>query len=197
MSSTTRLEIEGMSCATCVGNVEDAVGDLDGVDEVSANFASDEGSVTYDPETVSLGEIYEAVEHAGYEPVRERLSVEVGGMSCATCSAAVADATEAVPGVIESSVNFAADEATIEYNPVETDRSAIDDAIEEAGYEPVRPAEGDESEAGEAAGERKSVAQREMQKQWKLVVFGGVLTAPFLLVMVDMFGGNIVPDSVA
>ncbi|MFW6321506.1 MAG: heavy metal translocating P-type ATPase [Halohasta sp.] len=190
------MEIEGMSCATCVGNVEDAVGDLDGVEAVSANFASDEGSVTYDPEAVGLGEIYEAIENAGYEPVRERLSVEVGGMSCATCSAAVADATEAVPGVIESSVNFAADEATIEYNPVETDRSAIYDAIEGAGYEPVRP-DTDGSDEGEAAGERESVAQREMKKQWKLVVFGGVLTAPFLLVMIDMFGGNVVPESVA
>ncbi|WP_253737833.1 heavy metal translocating P-type ATPase [Halohasta salina] len=193
MTRTARLEIEGMSCATCVGNVEEAVGDLDGVDEVSANFASDEGSVTYDPERMSLGEIYETITESGYEPVRATLSVEVGGMSCATCSAAVADATEGVPGVIDSTVNFAADEATIEYNPVDTEIEAIYDAIEEAGYEPVRPETGDD----EAEAERESVAQREMQKQWKLVVFGGILTAPFLLVMVDMFGGNVMPESVA
>ncbi|MEA1930777.1 MAG: heavy metal translocating P-type ATPase [Euryarchaeota archaeon] len=193
MSRTTRLEIEGMSCATCVGNVQEAVGNLDGVEEVSANFASDEGTVTYDPEAVSLGEIYEAVEKLGYEPVAETLSVEIGGMSCATCASTNKEAIESVPGVIEASVNFAADEATVEYNPVETDRSAIYDAIESAGYEPVRPEEGDD----EAGTERESVAQREMEKQWKLVVFGGLLTAPFALVMAEMLVGEFLPSTVA
>ena len=197
MTRTARIEIEGMSCATCVGNVEAAVGSLHSVHEVSANFASDEGSVTYDPETVSLGEIYEAIEGSGYDPVRERLTVEIGGMSCATCASTNEEAIESVPGVIDASVNFAADEATVEYNPVDTEIDAIYDAIEDAGYEPVRPETGDESEEGEAAGERESVAQREMQKQWKLVVFGGILTAPFLLVMAEMVGVSILPESVA
>ncbi|MFD1640675.1 heavy metal translocating P-type ATPase [Halohasta litorea] len=193
MSRTTRLEIEGMSCATCVGNVQEAVGNLDGVEEVSANFASDEGSVTYDPDAVSLGEIYEAVEKSGYEPVTETLSVEIGGMSCATCASTNKEAIESVPGVIEASVNFAADEATVEYNPIDTDLEAIYDAIESAGYEPVRPEEGDD----EAGTERESVAQREMEKQWKLVVFGGLLTAPFALVMAEMLVGEFLPSTVA
>ena len=197
MTRTARIEIEGMSCATCVGTVETAVGSLNGVQEVSANFASDEGSVTYDPGTVALGEIYEAIEGSGYDPVRETLTVEIGGMSCATCASTNREAIESVPGVIEASVNFAGDEATVAYNPVDTDIDGIYDAIEEAGYDPVRPDTGDGSDEGAAATERGSVAEREMKKQWKLVVFGGVLTAPFLLVMVDMFGGNVLPESVA
>jgi len=144
-----------MSCATCVGNVEEAVDSLTGVDEVSANFASDEGSVTYDPAEVSLSEIYEAIEGSGYDPVRETLTVEIGGMSCATCSKTNKEAIESVPGVIEATVNFASDEATVEYNPVDTEIDAIYDAIEDAGYEPVRPTEeeaedDDEDEAADA-----------------------------------------------
>jgi Cu+-exporting ATPase len=187
------LEIEGMSCATCVGNVESAVDALDGVDEVSANFASDEGSVTYDPAAVSLNEIYEAIENSGYEPVRETQSIEIGGMSCATCSKTNKEAIESVPGVIEATVNFASDEATVEYNPVDTEIDKIYEAIEDAGYEPVRPTDEEDSD-GE---QRESVAQREMEKQWKLVVFGGILTAPFLVVMVDMFVAGFLPEAVA
>lgn len=56
------LEIMGMSCATCSGTVQEAVTGLDGVEAASVNFATDEGTVTYDPEAVSLGEIYAAVE---------------------------------------------------------------------------------------------------------------------------------------
>jgi len=190
MSRTARVEIHGLACATCVGNVTAALDELDGVVESSANFAADEGTVTYDPERVGLGEIYEAIEAAGYEPGRETRTIEVGGMSCSSCSAAVADSATSVPGVIDASVNFAADEATIEYNPVDTDLESIYEAVETAGYEPVRP-DSDESEE-----EHESVAQREMAKQWRLVVFGGLLTAPFAVIMVDMFVAGLLPHTI-
>ena len=37
-----------------------------GVVSADVNYATDEGSVEYDPEVVSLGEIYEAIEDAVY-----------------------------------------------------------------------------------------------------------------------------------
>ncbi len=181
-----------MSCATCVGNVEDALGSLAGISDASANFATDEGTVTYNPEQVSLAEIYETIEAAGYQPERERQTIEVGGMSCASCSEAVASAVSSVPGVIDATVNFAADEATIEYNPADIDFEGVYAAIESAGYEPVRP---DSDESSE--GDRESVAQREMTKQWRLVVGGGALTVPFLFVMADMFGLLALPEAIA
>ncbi len=191
MSHTSHLEISGMSCATCTGNVQDALHELTGVESASANFATDEGSVTYDPDVVSLKTIYETIEHAGYEPLRERKTIEIGGMSCANCSAANKRAIEAVAGVIEASVNFAADEATVEYNPVDIELDAVFDAIEKAGYDPIRPTEDDDAET-----ERESVAKREMKKQWRLVVIGGILTLPFLPIMASMFGLVSLPETV-
>ncbi|ADJ15369.1 copper-translocating P-type ATPase [Halalkalicoccus jeotgali B3] len=176
-----------MSCATCSGTIEEAVGSLAGVGEVDANFATDEGTVAYDPEVVSLAEIYAAIEEAGYEPARESRTIEIGGMSCATCAETNERAIESVPGVLEASVNFAADEARVEYNPAGTDFETVYDAIEDAGYEPVR---GDDEE------ERESAAQREMQKQWRLVIAGGVLTAPFVFVMAAMLGVGVLPETV-
>nr|WP_303650208.1 heavy metal translocating P-type ATPase [Halalkalicoccus sp. NIPERK01] len=184
------MEISGMSCATCSGTIEDAVGGLDGVREVDANFATDEGTVEYDPEAVSLAEIYAAIEEAGYEPASESRTIEIGGMSCATCAETNERAIESVPGVIRASVNFASDEARVEYNPVDTDFEAVYDAIEEAGYDPVREDEADEGAAHESA------AQREMRKQWRLAVGGGVLTAPFLVVMAEMLGLSVLPEAI-
>ena len=197
MSRTVRFEIRGMSCASCVGSVESAVGDLAGVESVSANVAADEGSVTYDPDRVSLADIYTAIEHAGYEPVRASKTIEIGGMSCATCSATNEAAIESVPGVIEANVNFAADEAVVEYAPAATDFEAIYAAIEEAGYEPIRPdAASDGSDTGAEGTEHQSVAQREMKKQRRLVIGGGVLTAPFALVMLEMVGLGVLPETI-
>ena len=77
---TTRhahLEITGMSCATCSGSIEDAVGALEGVETASANFATDEGTVAYDPEVVTLEQIVDTIEDAGFE-IDERYQTVFG-----------------------------------------------------------------------------------------------------------------------
>jgi Cu+-exporting ATPase len=189
----TQLEVSGMSCATCSGNVEDAVGGLDGVTEVSANFAADEGVVAYDPDRVTLAEIYEAVDGAGYSAERARATVPVTGMSCATCAESIETALAGVPGVIDAEANFASDEVLVEYNPADTEFDAVYDAIEGAGYEPVRDDGGDMTE------ERERAVERELRRQRRLVLGGLVLTAPFILMMVEMLpflGVELIPESV-
>ncbi|MFP8957893.1 heavy metal translocating P-type ATPase [Natrialbaceae archaeon A-CW3] len=182
---TTRrahLEITGMSCATCSGSVEDAVADLEGVKEASANFATDEGVVEYDPESVSLETIVDAIADAGYEAATEAESITVMGMSCSTCSGSVQEAVEALPGVLSADVNFASDEARVRYNPADVSRSDIHRAIEDAGYEPVV----DESDEGQQGSQRERAVERELSRQRKLVIFGGLLTLPFIPMMIDM-----------
>jgi Cu+-exporting ATPase len=177
----TTIEISGMSCATCSGNIEDAVGALDGVSTVSANFASDEGHVEYDPEEVSLAAIYEAIEESGYTPERAQRTITVLGMSCATCSGTVEEAVEGVPGVIDADANFASDETLVSYNPASTAVRDIYDAIEAAGYEPV---EADDDE--DMTDQRERAVERELRTQRRLVIGGLVLAAPFILKMVGM-----------
>ncbi|WP_394740880.1 heavy metal translocating P-type ATPase [Natronococcus roseus] len=179
------LEITGMSCSTCSGSVEDAVGDLEGVASASANYATDEGTVEYDPVETSLAEIYDAIESAGYEAASETETLTVMGMSCSTCSGTVEDAVTDLPGVVRADVNFASDEARIEYNPNDMSLSEIVDAIEESGYEPVR----DELEESQGASQRERAVEKELRRQRKLVIGGGLLTLPFVPMMVDMLFG--------
>ncbi|WIV67184.1 heavy metal translocating P-type ATPase [Natrialbaceae archaeon AArc-T1-2] len=185
------VEITGMSCSTCSGAVEDAVEELEGVTEANANYATDEGTVAYDPGETSLLDIYEAIESAGYEAVAETRTVAVMGMSCATCSEAVGDAVEDVPGVVSADVNFASDDARITYNPVDASISEIYDAIEAAGYEPVR----EESEDG-GESERERAIEAELARQRRLVIVGGLLTLPFAPIMFAMFDLVTLPASV-
>jgi len=178
------IEVSGMSCATCSSNIERALEGLDGVEEVSANFAADEVFVEYDPGEVALAELYAAIEDAGYDPERARWNVPVMGMSCATCSGNVEDALEATPGVIEADANFASDEAVMVYNPAAVDPRALSAVISEAGYEPV------DADDGEGMTEqRERAVERELRKQRRLVIGGGVLTAPFIVMMVGMAPG--------
>jgi Cu+-exporting ATPase len=134
---TARLELSGMSCANCSATIEETVGGLAGVESVDANYATDEGSVTYDPDEVTLGEIVDAVEDAGYGVVTESVSIGITGMSCANCASTNEEALRSTPGVVDADVNYATDEAQVTYLPSVASRSDLYDAVEDAGYEPA------------------------------------------------------------
>ncbi|QSG09993.1 heavy metal translocating P-type ATPase [Halapricum desulfuricans] len=191
---TTQLDITGMSCANCSGTVQDALESLSGVESATVNYATDEGSVTYDPDRVSLAEIYDAIEEAGYGVVSETVTVGISDMSCANCAQANATALEATPGVLSAEVNYATDEAQVTYNPAEASREDFYDAIEEAGYEPVREQTGED----DSTDARDAARDAEIRRQRNLTLFGAALTTPFLLFMLDRFllGGSVFPEAI-
>jgi Cu+-exporting ATPase len=70
MSMTTtpervRLEIEGMTCASCAARIERKLNKLDGV-EASVNYATEEAAVGFDPARVRLEQLISTVETIGY-----------------------------------------------------------------------------------------------------------------------------------
>ena len=190
---TTRLDITGMSCANCSGTVQDTLESLDGVASASANFATDEGTVEYDPEETSLHEIYDAIEGAGYGAVSETVTIAIADMTCANCAEANATALEDTPGVIEADVNYATDEAQVTYNPAAASTEDLYGAIEDAGYAPVR-----EDAAADAGDARDDAREAEVDRQLRLTLFGAFLSAPLLLFMTDhlLLGGAIFPETV-
>ena len=190
------LEIGGMSCSTCSATVTESVESLSGVEEASVSFATNEGTVTYDPDRVSLAEVYATIRESGYDPVSETVTIEITGMSCSNCAAANEEAIGEVHGVIEVDVNAATDEARVEYNPVDAGIEDVYTAIEEAGYDPVRDAESD-AETAISDGTQTSAADRELSRQRRLVIGGGVLTLPFWYLMGGMIGLYGVPVAIA
>jgi len=200
---TTRLELTGMSCANCAGTIEESVGELDGVASVDANYATDEGSVEYDPDVVSLADIVAAVQEAGYGMATETVTVGITDMSCANCADTNEEALEATAGVIEADVNYATDEAQITYNPADVSRADLYDAIESAGYTPVRGDGGSENGGDGSGGEqsgadrRAAARNKETRRQLRLTLFGAIFSAPLLLFMADhLFSLGLVGETI-
>ena len=197
---TARLNVTGMSCANCSASVTDAVESLDGVVEADVNFATDEGSVEYDPDETSLAAVYDAVADAGYGVVSETATIAIADMSCANCADAVADALRDVPGVVDADVNYATDEAQVTYNPADVAPAALYEAIADAGYEPVREDDGGASVAGDASGgdARDAARDAEIRRQLRLTLFGAALAVPLLAFMTDhlLFDGGLLPATV-
>ena len=81
-AETARVElgVAGMSCASCVGRVEKALGGVPGVTAVNVNLASEKANVEYLPGTVEPRNLEHAVEDAGYGVVgqEEEAAVDAG-----------------------------------------------------------------------------------------------------------------------
>jgi len=67
-----------------------------------------------------------------------KVTIGVGGMDCASCASNIEKALRKVTGVKTAVVNFATERATVEYDEKTVNRKNLEDAIEAAGYEPIR-----------------------------------------------------------
>ncbi|HEY8490166.1 MAG TPA: heavy metal translocating P-type ATPase [Dehalococcoidia bacterium] len=172
------IPVGGMTCASCVRRVERALKKVEGVEEATVNLATERATVAFDPTAVKLDALYQAVEEAGYEPRRERISLQVGGMTCASCVNRVERALRKVPGVLTASVNLATERATVEYVPAEVTPEDLVRAVVAAGYQ-AAPAR----EAEEAADREAAAREREQWTLLRKTAFAGAVAALLMLGM--------------
>lgn len=125
------FQIEGLSCASCVGRVEKALGTVAGVERAVVNLATGRADVS-GAQDLDLDALIRAVEGAGYRvaPTIRELAIE--GMSCASCVARIERALLATPGVTAASVNLATGRAQVR---AAAPMSALIAAIAGAGYQ--------------------------------------------------------------
>ena len=179
---TTTLMIDGMTCASCVGRVERTLAAQDGVGEVAVNLASETARLRADdPEALVRAAL--ALEELGYPARRAKVTLNVASMSCASCVGRVDKALEAVPGVLEVSVNLAAETATVTYLEGATTPAALIAASTEIGY----PAEIAEATATTDRAARKEEEARALLAK---TLFAAALALPVFLVEM---GGHVFP----
>ncbi|MDR0765062.1 MAG: heavy metal translocating P-type ATPase [Synergistaceae bacterium] len=63
------IPIGGMTCAACARRIEKTVSKIGGVTLASVNFATERAAVTYDPKSIKLSQIKEAISKLGYTPL--------------------------------------------------------------------------------------------------------------------------------
>src|SRR4029450_5158789 len=64
--SELKLELEGMTCASCASRIERKLNKLEGV-EASVNLATERARVAFDPGLVTEDMLVDAVEQVGYQ----------------------------------------------------------------------------------------------------------------------------------
>ena len=136
------LKITGMTCAACANAVERSVKKVDGVSGASVNFLTEKLVVTGGKPDSAL--IEEAVRKAGYgveETAQGKVTIPIGGMTCAACAARIEKQLKKTDGVIEANVNYATEKATVTFDTSLARLSDLKKAIAKAGYKPLTSAE--------------------------------------------------------
>jgi len=173
------LPISGMSCASCVSHVEGALKGVPGVSQVVVNLGTNKASLVYDPQRVQLSDMRRAVEDVGYDIPTTEVTLDVHGMTCASCVAHVEGALKELNGVQEAVVNLGLATARVVYIPGVVTTSAMKRAVKDVGYE------ASERSAGTDALDReRQVREDEIKHQGRNLLIAGTIG---MIVMIGTF----------
>lgn len=175
--------VAGMTCASCVARVERILAKVPGVREASVNLATEVATVEAD-HGVALDALRAAVEKAGYDIPEQAVTLQVDGMTCASCVARVEKALKKVPGVTTAEVNLATEQAHVKVASREPDLAALIAAVDKAGYAARPVNEGGASAAPAAESQSTSSGLRSRLPEWWPIGVAAALSAPLVLPMV-------------
>ena len=149
-----------------------------GVEEAHVNLATEKAEIIFNPVKVDDKTLVQTLHDLGYQvvpPREDKLTISVGGMTCAACVNRVEKTLTALPGVAKANVNFATERATVTFDGDRLDRGDFRKAIEDLGYE-VRGFEGESPVDREAEARRQEI-HRLMQK----FLFSAIMTGIIML----------------
>ncbi|MCA6573351.1 MAG: copper-translocating P-type ATPase [Pseudanabaena sp. M38BS1SP1A06MG] len=115
-----------------------------------------------------------------------KVTLNLRGMHCASCANSIQSATLSISGVASSNVNFATEEAVIEFDDQKTSTSAIQKIIKDIGYEAILPDQVD----GDSD---KKARLTENQDLTRKVWVGGVISVVLVTGVLPMMTGIQIP----
>ncbi|HLF81553.1 MAG TPA: heavy metal translocating P-type ATPase, partial [Anaerolineales bacterium] len=178
-AETISLPVEGMTCASCVSHVEGALKDLPGVSQVVVNLATGKVTVDRDSSLVTIEDMRRAVADVGYNVPTAEITLDVRGMTCASCVAHVEGALTDLEGVTAAVVNLGLGTSRVSYVPGLVAVSQMKRAVRGAGYEAL-----ERSQGLDALDRERQAREEEIRRQGRNLLIAGAVG---LLVMIGTF----------
>jgi Cu+-exporting ATPase len=175
MPNKIDMPVTAMTCAACAAAVERALSRIDGIKSAVVNFPAERATLEFiDPEKpVPLQNMIDSIKGEGYGVSTSKIDFAVKGMTCAACVAAAERALKGLYGVIDVTVNLAAEKATVEYIPTIVGFEDFKKTVAEAGYTALQITE-------EFVDREQKQREKEFQILKKQFIVSAVLAAPII-----------------
>jgi Cu+-exporting ATPase len=173
------LNIGGMTCVNCARAIEKRLSKLNGVTNATVILAAEKAIIEYNPATVDQKAIEDAITEVGYQVIHEKITLQIGGMSCISCAKTIENTLGYYEGVYKATLNFATEKLTVEYNPQQISVASIKKIIKDVGYQVVEP---EKTAAGTEDAESKA-RNRHIQRLKYLLATSVALSVPTVLLM--------------
>ena len=181
-----QVPVQGMTCAVCVGRVEKAIRTVPGVEDVNVNLSTERATVRTSNGAATPEQVIQAITDAGYSVPTAEARLSIVGMTCTNCSARVERTLSKLPGVVEASVNYASEAATVRYVPGAVTVADMTKSVHDIGYEAFAPDDEDDG-----ADVEQQAREAEIRRQTQRFIVAAIFSTPLLLTMVSMlFGWN-------
>ncbi|MFC7370142.1 heavy metal translocating P-type ATPase [Fictibacillus iocasae] len=168
------IGITGMTCSACAIRIEKVLNKMDGV-EANVNLAMEKASIKYDPDKAGLDTIEQKIEKLGYGTLKEKVELDIQGMTCSACAIRIEKGLSKMDGVSRAAVNLAGETGSVEYNPAHVSVEDMIRKIKKLGYEGSVKQER----------EQKQTLKEEELKHKKMKLFLSIiLSLPLLYTMI-------------
>ncbi len=117
-------------------------------------------------------------------PATKTETLDIEGMTCASCASAVEKSLSRTPGVQSALVNFATEKATVQYLPGQASPATLKEAVVNAGYGVLERAP--DTSAAERAAEidrQKALAYQKLKRRFGVAVGLVVVIMPLSMLM--------------
>jgi Cu+-exporting ATPase len=106
----------------------------------------------------------------------KKITIKIVGMDCASCANTIESTLKNAEGIINASVNFATEKATIEYNPQKLTENKLVTIIESTGYQTAKETQ--------AAEKEKTQEEKMMDAAKRKMFWSWVVTIPIIFWMI-------------
>ncbi|KFX90205.1 hypothetical protein V490_06596 [Pseudogymnoascus sp. VKM F-3557] len=155
-TTTTTIAVEGMTCGACTSAVEGGFTDVPGVKHFSISLLAERAVIEHDATILSAAQIAETIEDRGFgatiidsqistpkhaaahsanETQVATTTVEVQGMTCGACTAAVEGGFQDLEGLVQFNISLLAERAVIVHDPSKLSPEKIAEIIEDRGFD--------------------------------------------------------------
>ncbi|MFW9824502.1 MAG: heavy metal translocating P-type ATPase [Candidatus Thorarchaeota archaeon] len=128
------LKLSGMTCANCALKIENKLSNLEGVKSAVVNFANEEATVEYDPNTTNYDLMQAAVKDLGYGASLARIELMViDELSEADFENLINEVLN-IKGIHDVRGNFKASKLFIGFNELALDEVGVYSRVKKLGY---------------------------------------------------------------